>query len=94
MYSIPIGYAPCNSRGMKFIPLELQGAYPRYDIHTSVFAVQLLILVKEILLLSVCSPGRKFNVLFFVGVPFWWANSESVMQVCLMGQVVLDSARI
>ena len=29
MYSIP----------MKFIPLELQGAYPRYGIHTSVFAV-------------------------------------------------------
>jgi len=24
---------------MKFIPLELQGAYPRYGIHTSVFAV-------------------------------------------------------
>jgi len=36
------GYAPCNSRGMKFIPLELQlqGAYPRYGAHTSVFAVQ------------------------------------------------------
>ena len=26
----------------KFIPLDLQGAYPRYDIHTSVFAVYLL----------------------------------------------------
>jgi len=25
--------------GMYFIPLELQGAYPRYEIHTSVFAV-------------------------------------------------------
>jgi len=35
MFFIP-GYAPCNSRGMFFIPLEL---YPRYGIHTSVFAV-------------------------------------------------------
>jgi len=35
-----LGYAPCKSRGMNFIPLHLQGAYPRYDIHTSVFAVQ------------------------------------------------------
>ena len=26
-------------RGMKYIPLDLQGAYPRYEIHTSVFAV-------------------------------------------------------
>ena len=34
-----LGYAPCKSRGMKFITLDLQGAYPRYDIHTSVFAV-------------------------------------------------------
>jgi len=34
-----LGYAPCKSRGIKFIPLDLQGAYPRYDIHTSVFAV-------------------------------------------------------
>jgi len=34
-----LGYVPCKSRGMKFIPLDLQGAYPRYDIHTSVFAV-------------------------------------------------------
>ena len=25
--------------GMFFIPLELQGAYPRYGIHTSIFAV-------------------------------------------------------
>jgi len=24
---------------MKYIPLDLQGAYPRYEIHTSVFAV-------------------------------------------------------
>ena len=24
---------------MKFIPLELQGAYPKYGIHTSIFAV-------------------------------------------------------
>jgi len=28
-----LGYAPFNSRVMKFIPLELQGAYPRYGIH-------------------------------------------------------------
>ena len=34
-----LGYAPCNSRGMYFIPQSLQGAYPRYGIHTSVFAV-------------------------------------------------------
>jgi len=34
-----LGYAPCKSRGMKFMPLDLQGAYPRYGIHTSVFAV-------------------------------------------------------
>jgi len=26
-----LGYAPCESRGMNFIPLDLQGAYPRYD---------------------------------------------------------------
>jgi len=32
-------YAPCKCRGMKYIPLHLQGAYPRYEIHTSVFAV-------------------------------------------------------
>jgi len=30
---------PCKSRGMYFIPLDLQGAYLRYEIHTSVFAV-------------------------------------------------------
>ena len=35
-----LGYAPCNSRGMYFIPRSLQGAYPRYGIHTSVFAVK------------------------------------------------------
>ena len=28
-----LGYAPCNSRGMYFIPQSLQGAYPRYGIH-------------------------------------------------------------
>jgi len=27
---------------MKYIPLDLQGAYPRYGIHTSVFAVYAL----------------------------------------------------
>ena len=32
-----LGYAPCNSEVVKYIPLELQGAYPRYGIHTSVF---------------------------------------------------------
>ena len=32
-------YAPYNCRGMNFIPLELQGAYPRYGIHTSIFTV-------------------------------------------------------
>jgi len=34
-----LGHAPCNSRGMYFTTSELQGAYPRYGIHTSVFAV-------------------------------------------------------
>jgi len=38
-----LGYAPCKSRGMKFIPLDSQGAYPRYDLHTSVFAVICLV---------------------------------------------------
>jgi len=34
-----LGYAPCKSKGMYFIPQSLQGAYSRYGIHTSVFAV-------------------------------------------------------
>jgi len=34
-----LGYAPCNSRGIYFTTSELQGAYSRYGIHTSVFAV-------------------------------------------------------
>jgi len=29
-----LGYAPCNSEVVKYIPLELQGAYPRYGIHS------------------------------------------------------------
>jgi len=38
-----LGYAPCKSRGMYFIPLDLQGAYPRYEMHTSVFAVYCIV---------------------------------------------------
>ena len=34
-----LGYAPCNSEVVKYIPLELQGAYQWYGIHTSVFTV-------------------------------------------------------
>ena len=36
---LDLGYAPCNSEVVKYIPLELQGAYPRYGLHTSVFTV-------------------------------------------------------
>jgi len=39
MYSIPT-VCSLKSRGMNFIPLDLQGAYPRYGVLTSVFAVQ------------------------------------------------------
>jgi len=70
-----LGYAPCNSSGMKFIPLELQGAYPRnfiplelqgayprYGIHTSVFAVcrcESIIVGGQLPQLE--SQGRKWN---------------------------------
>ena len=47
---------------MKFIPLDLQGAYPRYDIHTSVFAV--------IYQLQVCKDC-SFNNLCMVDKLVW-----------------------
>jgi len=45
---LPVNLGVCNSRGMYFIPLDLQGAYPRYEIHTSVFAVCSLVLARPV----------------------------------------------
>ena len=46
--------------GMFFIPLELQGAYPRYGIHTSVFAVYSITLRAQVYQLASWTSARFF----------------------------------
>jgi len=58
---------------MNFIPLDLQGAYPRYDIHTSVFAVKAL-RSKEVCLVS-CLGNNPLTEKFLSEVP----KSESAI---------------
>jgi len=43
---------------MNFIPLDLQGAYPRYGVHTSVFAV-----IPEITYIQQGIKGRYESVI-------------------------------
>ena len=52
---------------MKFIPLELQGAYPRYGIHTSVFAVHDLIQRPQLHNIR-CTK----NTMCFCWLSMWW----------------------